>query len=118
MTKLVNLDDLVAIPRSVKFKSKKYEIQDLALRDYVAAQQALKTSDEARLKNDLDGVIAAAKEIIKLAAPTFPLELVDKMNFRQIMVFLNLIFDQYPEVDAPKDASTGETPGQEASGNA
>lgn len=116
MTKLVNLDDLGAIERTVKWKGKPYKIEDLSVLDYVQAQTSAQAANKALETNDMSAMVAAATEVVKIASPKFPVEEIGKMNHRQIIAFITLVFDAYPDAAAEAKAAATDAGGD--SGNA
>lgn len=101
MTKIVNLDDLAAAPRVLKFKGNEHKVEDLPLEKFIQFQADFDALLAAQEGNDAATVLKTATAIIGMCVPTF--NQVQELNIRQLMACVQLIAEIYP---APEDSAS------------
>lgn len=104
MTKLVNLDELAAAKRQIKYKGVSHEVLDLSLKDFVEFQKSFQALLDAQVEGDVGLMLDTAKGIIALCIPTF--EFVAELNMRQLMATVQLVADFYPSPDEAGNAQS------------
>ena len=97
MTKLVNLDELAAAKRQIKYKGATHEVLDLALKDFVEFQKEFQSLIKQQEEGDIASMLDTAKAIIARCVPSFADA--DKLNMRQLMATVQLIADFFPSAD-------------------
>lgn len=97
MTKLVNLDELASVERTLQFKGVKHSVIDLPVTEFIAFQAELQTMLKAQGENDVKSMMSAAKGVISRCVPSF--EDFDKLNLRQLMATVELVTSFYPETE-------------------
>lgn len=97
MTKLVNLDELAAAKRQIKFKGNTHEVLDLPLVDFIEFQKDFQGLLESQIGGDIGAMLDTAKKIIGKCVPTF--SQAAELNMRQLMATVQLIADFYPSAD-------------------
>lgn len=105
MTKLVNLDELQAPKRQIKFRGVIHEVLDLELEDFIAFQQDFNRLMQVQMKGEVAEMIAVAEIIIKRCVPSF--EEVKSLNMRQLMAVVQLISDFYPSEGGDEGNAAG-----------
>lgn len=97
MTKLVNLDELAAPKRSIKFKGVTHEVIDLPVAEFIEFQQDFTRLIEKQQAGDAAEMLAAAHSILARSVPSFTDY--NELNLRQLMAAVQLIADFYPATE-------------------
>lgn len=116
MTKFVNLDELAAAPRTIRYKGEEHPVEDLPLEKFIKFQDDFEKMLEAQDKNDAASVLNLAESIIGMCVPTF-VQHVRSLNLRQLLACVQLIADVYPSPEEA-DVPAAQEPAPDAEGNA
>lgn len=102
MTKLVNLDELAAPERKIKYHGIDYEVVDLNVQDFIEFQREFKELLAAQESGDNAVMLQTATTIVSRCIPTF--SQANELNMRQLMATVQLVADFYPDVEADTPA--------------
>lgn len=111
MTKLLNLDELTAPTRVVRFRGVEHEIKELTFSAYVAMQKDLIAVQSAMSKDSAEELLAHSIKIIGRSVPSME-SLVCELNDRQLIALVQMISDVYPDQEGntgPKAEAETET---------
>ncbi len=108
MSKMLNLDEFAKPKKSVTFRGKTYEVNDMTVEVFVQLTAAsAKISDDASFADQLKATL----EMIKLYIPTMEQETLDSMSFDQVTVLAQFVRGEVaaaeegaPVAEAPEGA--------------
>jgi len=95
MTKMVNLDELAAAKRVIKFKGDAFDVLDLPLADFIEFQKDFDALIQSQADGEVGRMLELARKIIERCVPGFPHAAA--LNMRQMMATVQLIADFYPD---------------------
>lgn len=105
MTKLLNLDDLIQVERSIKIKGATYAMAELSVGDYIKnSREFASLSPGSPVGDQFEAMVA----MICRAFPGMPREIGEGLTMAQLKGISAFISDDAEE-EIAKQAATGET---------